>query len=323
MIFTKTPYRISLFGGSTDYSAFYSRFGSLLIGFTIDQYVYTAIRRMPDILPNKYKIAYAKVEQCNSIDEIENNAVRGVLKLYNDTLGFDISSLELNHLSDLPSQTGLGSSSSFIVNIIKSLDLLLGLPVKNKKHLADTAIYIERTLLNEPGGIQDQIFAAYGGGLKSISIAPSGVFKVAPLPVDDYFVDEFVNRSALIYLGIERQSFNIASSHKDEIDKKIDILKLAQEAYKAFVYEDIDEIGKLLHKSWMYKKNISDSISNDKVNSVYDILLQNGAIGGKLLGAGGSGFFYVVLDKQISKKEFIKNINDAGYKDVKFNINME
>lgn len=323
MIFCKTPYRISLFGGSTDYEYFYSRYGSLLIGFTINQYVYTAMRYNPEILPYAYKIAYSKVEICDSIDKIEHNGVRGVLNFYKNIFGYNINRLELNHLSDLPSQTGLGSSSSFIVNIIKSLDMLLGVYPKDKKNLADLAIHIERKLLNEPGGIQDQIFAAYGGGFKSIHIAKNGVFKVAPLPIDDSFTESIIDRSVLIYIGTERKSFEIASSHSLELSHKLDILKIASEAYKAFVYEDIDEIAKLLHSSWLAKKSISNSISNFDVDTLYDTLISNGAIGGKLLGAGGSGFIYAILDKKVNKTEFLKNINNLGFKHINFSINTE
>lgn len=308
MIISKTPFRISLFGGSTDYKSFYSQYGSLLIGFTINKYCYINIRQTPNIFAHQTKISYSQVETVSNNQDIQHNGVRGVFqylgKMNNDRY-------ELQHLSDLPAQTGTGSSSSFVVGL---LNCLMNSPTK--RELATGAIEVERVLLSEPGGIQDQIWAAYGG-MNSIEINNEGYFKVKPLAVNDEFISEFFNRSILIYTGKERQSFKIAKSH-DSISaesNKIKIMQLAYEAYKLFESENITKIASLLHDSWEQKKKISSLISNKKVNDLYESLQNDGMIGGKLLGTGGSGFIFGILQEGV-KKDTIKNQYKHYYVDV-------
>ncbi len=308
MIISKTPYRVSLFGGSTDYESFYSKHGSLLIGFAIDKYCYITSRNNPDIFDYMSKISYSKIEIVNSNRDIQHNGVRGVLE-YFDLLH---ERLEINCLSDLPSQTGIGSSSSFIVGLINAIKH------KNQytpKQLAQYAIDIERKHLNETGGIQDQIWAAYGG-MNSIHIDCDGSFFVKPLPVSGDFIQYFLDHSFLIYTGSDRKSFNISSSHDTGSNdtNKHRILEISREGYDAFCNENIQKIGDLLKESWLAKKKISNLICDQKTDNLINQLYSYGMIGGKLIGSGGSGFVYGItkdkIAKDVIKKSFFKNFID-------------
>lgn len=307
MIISKTPFRVSLFGGSTDYESFYKKHGSLLIGFAIDKYCYATLRPTPKIFDYLSRISYSKLEVVDSNKNIEHNGVRGVLEYLDIVDGY-----EINHFSDLPSQTGIGSSSSFIVGLLKCFK-----PSLSEKELSRIAIYIERKMLNEAGGIQDQIWAAYGG-FNSIRINKLGQFKVQPMPVSDEFVQDFIDRSIMIYTGQTRQSYKIAESHDSTKAEqhKLNILEQAKIAYDFFKSEDIDNIGICLDKSWNYKKEISSLISNSNIDIMYKSLQKDGMIGGKLLGTGGSGFIYGIvntaIDKQIIKEKYNHNYIDIN-----------
>jgi len=303
MIISKTPFRISLFGGSTDYPSYYKKYGSLILGFAMDKYCYISLRKTPKIFAYKTLVSYSKLEKVSRNPDIEHNGVRGVLEYLKIKHG-----VEIHHLCDLPSQTGIGSSSSFIVGLLNAAHQL-------KKHqcdvhcLAETAIEVERNLLGEPGGIQDQIWAAYGG-ISSIHIHTDGSFEVSPLPLSHQFKKDFLDRCALIYTGKTRQSFEIAKAHdnkKSESSKKA-IHSLSHKAYSAFQDGDISRIGRLLHQSWQRKKEISPLISSDSIESMYGQLQDEGMIGGKLLGSGGSGFILCIL-KEGAKEQFAKKFS--------------
>ena len=294
MIISKTPFRVSLFGGSTDYESFYSQNTSLLIGFALDKYCYLLTRKTPKIFNHKSKIMYSSVETVNNNKDIQHNGVRGVLEFLNIKYG-----LEISHLSDLPSQTGIGSSSSFIVGLLNALYTLKNTDT-SKKELAEQAIYIERKLLAESGGVQDQIWAAYGG-MNSIHISKDGSFEVKRLPISDSLVEEFFNRSILIHTGKTRRSYKIAKAHDDKsaISHKKRIASIAHRGYQKFTEGDIDGIGHLLNDSWVQKQKISSLISNPSINSMYQELQVDGMIGGKLLGTGGQGFIFGILDSEV------------------------
>lgn len=300
MIISKTPFRVSLFGGSTDYPSYYKRHGSLILGFAMDKYCYISLRKTPKIFAYKTLVSYSKLEKVSRNSDIEHNGVRGVLEYLKIKQG-----VEIHHLCDLPSQTGIGSSSSFIVGLLNA-----GHQLKNHQcdvHcLAETAIEVERQLLGEPGGIQDQIWAAYGG-VNSLHIHRDGSFEAKPLPISNRFKKELLDRCALIYTGKKRKSFEIAKDHdhkKGESPKRA-IQKIAHKAYDAFGKEDIDSIGNLIHQSWEQKKKISPLITSPVVESMYEELQDAGMIGGKLLGTGGSGFIFCIL-REDCKQNFVK-----------------
>ena len=303
MIISKTPFRISLFGGSTDYPSFYKKHGSLILGFAMDKYCYISLRKTPRIFNYKTLVSYSKLEKVNKNLDIEHNGVRGVLEYLKIRYG-----VEIQHQCDLPSQTGIGSSSSFIVGLLNA-----AMQVKNQtcdRHcLAEIAIDIERNLLAEPGGIQDQIWAAYGG-VNSIHIHKNGSFEVKPLPISTQMTRELLDRCALIYTGKTRKSFDIARAHdnKKTESSKNAIRSIADTAYSAFQEGDISSIGKLLHQSWQHKKQISPLISSESIEAMYADLQSEGMIGGKLLGTGGSGFILCVLKKG-KKDQFVKKFS--------------
>ena len=299
MIISKTPFRVSLFGGSTDYESYYSKYGSLLIGFAIDKYCFTMARRTPKILGYKTRVSYSKVEVVSNNSAIEHNGVRGVLEYLNIKHGVEIS-----HISDIPSQTGTGSSSSFIVGLLNAFCSIYN-KTPTKKQLAEEAIYIERKLLNECGGIQDQIWAAYGG-FNSVNISTNGDFEVKPLPVSSEFVDRFFSRCVLIYMGKTRKSYKIAKSNDSNSKYKENIQKIANKAYKSFLDQDIEGIAIFLDQSWQEKKQVSELVSSDEIDGRYQDLKENGMIGGKLLGSGGSGFMFGVLNDNVSRVDFKK-----------------
>jgi D-glycero-alpha-D-manno-heptose-7-phosphate kinase len=296
MIICKTPYRVSLFGGSTDYANYYEEYGSLLIGFALKQYNYTTIRYTPKLLSYKTKVSYSQTEYVDDNRNIKNNAARGVLEF----LGIS-DAVEITHMSDLPAQTGIGSSSSFIVGLLNAAYSLMGEPT-NKEKIAKEAVYIERVLLDEPGGCQDSIWASYGG-LNSIHIDKTGEFDVRPLPLSQEFTQKLMDRSIMVYTGNSRQSFDLARSHKP--DKK-EIHRLAKYALLSFYECDLNSVARLLGETWEAKKAISDQITTPEVDAIYNDLKSMGMIGGKLLGAGGSGFIFGILSEDFDGMIYTK-----------------
>lgn len=307
MIIVKSPFRISFFGGSTDYEYFYKTHGSFIIGTTIDKYVYLSIRKRPIIFPKESVLTYSKYETVKSINEIQNSLIRTIFKFEN--INYPI---EFNSYSDVPSRTGLGGSSTFCVGLINLLKILNNKSI-SKKNLAKEAIYVERIILKESGGVQDQIWASYGG-FNSIEIKKSGDFYVKPIPVSDEFTKEFQKSILLVYTNNQRDQDNIAKSHENK--NKENILIIARQAYQYFIDENIKQIGNLLHQSWKEKKQISNLISNDNVNEIENISMNNGAYGVKLLGAGGCGFVVIICNPRCKKK--LKEIFKYNILDIKF-----
>ena len=298
MIISRAPLRVSLFGGGTDYLDYYNKFDSLVIGFAIDKYVYTIVRKTPDILPYHTFVQYSKTEIVEDNTKIQHNGIRGTLEHLNIKHGVEIATL-----MDVPARTGLGSSSSFVVSLLKGLYQLSDTLHNNKRYIADQAIIIERELLNEPGGIQDQIWASYGG-INTISLDNKG-YNVRPLATTQEFLQFFKDHTVIFYTGKQRNSFKIASSHNN-LSYKHQIADLSKEALQAFHSEDLTTIGKLLDKSWLAKRGVSKIISNNTIDQLYKDLKSAGVLGCKLLGAGGSGFMFCITE---NKKQLLSRIN--------------
>lgn len=302
MILVKSPFRVSLFGGSTDYEEFYKEHESFIIGCSINKYAYLSLREKPQILSDESTISYSKFERIKKLEDIENNLIRETFKYFNID-----KAIEFISFSDIPSRTGLGGSSSYCVGMSYLIRKFLNLKI-SKREIANDAINIERGILKESGGIQDQIWAAYGG-LGTISINKFGLFSVKPLPVTEEFKEELQKSMILIYSNGQRESDNIAKSHEKQ--DKTEILRIARLAYQSFLSEDIKEIGELLHQSWLEKSKISKYISTESVDRIISQCMSMGAYGAKLLGAGGGGFVLVVCDPNAKKKiqeTFHKNI---------------
>lgn len=293
MIIVKSPLRISFFGGSTDYESFYKKHGSFIIGTTIDKYIWLSARYRPKILPKEHFIGYSKAETVSSIKDIQNPLIRETLRHHGVRNPIDFTSL-----ADVPSRTGLGGSSSFCAGMIHLMKKLDNKPI-NKKDIAKTAIYIERNVLKDSGGIQDQIWAAYGG-FNTITIKKNGDFTVKPVPVSDAFKKKLEDSIVLIYTNNQRNQGSIAKSHENRDKKKI--LELSRKAYKAFLKEDIKEIGNLLVEAWNEKRKISPLISTKKIDKIAERVMEMGAYGVKLLGSGGCGFLMVLCSPTVKKK---------------------
>lgn len=303
MVITRSPFRISFFGGSSDYKDFFSEHGSFLIGTTIDKYSYTSCRFRPRILSDENIVSYSEVEKFKKVDNVKNPLIRESVKQYNFSKKLDI------HLfADIPSRTGLGGSSSCCCSLLKGLSYLKGEEITNKQ-LAKMAIKIEREILEESGGIQDQIWAAYGG-FNSIEVNTDGDFFVKPMPVSEEFKKEFENSLCLVYANQQRDTEEIAKSHINK-DKK-NILHYSREAYNLFIKEDIESIFKIFLDSWEEKKSLSPLIMNASLASLETQLKNCGAKSLKLLGSGGCGFFLCMSDPN-SIKKIKENFNDLVF----------
>ncbi len=310
MILVKSPFRVSFFGGSTDYADFYEQHGSFIFGCTINKYAYLSIRNKPKILSEASTISYSKFERVENLKDIENPLIRETLNYF----GIQ-QPIEFISFSDIPSRTGLGGSSSYCVGMSYLLRTFLNKKT-SKKQIAKDAIEIERNILKESGGIQDQIWAAYGG-LNTIKINKDGDFFVKPLSITNEFRDHLLDSMVLIYTNEQRTCDRIAKSHQNK--DKTTILKLAHEAHNYLISEDIKSMGKLMHESWLEKSKLSSNISTQQVDSIISTCLKLGAYGAKLLGAGGCGFVLVICNPKIKRK--ITNVFKNSILDFNFDYN--
>jgi D-glycero-alpha-D-manno-heptose-7-phosphate kinase len=289
MIITRTPFRISFFGGGTDYPAWYRDHGGAVFATTIDKYCYITCRRLPPFFEHNHRIVYSHIENVRHIEDIKHPAVRAVLKWANVEEG-----LEIHHDGDLPARSGLGSSSAFTVGLAHALYGLRGQMV-SKNILARNAIHIEQNLIGENVGSQDQISAAYGG-FNRIDFHRNDTFEVSKVIVPVSRSSELRDHLMLCFTGFSRIADQIAKSQIDNFNTRETELNRMREmvdeaiAILADSRVSIDEFGKLLDLSWKYKRNLSDHVSTPKIDQIYDEAMRAGAIGGKILGAGGGGF---------------------------------
>jgi D-glycero-alpha-D-manno-heptose-7-phosphate kinase len=288
MIISRTPYRISFFGGGTDYHTWYEKHGGAVLSTAINHYCYITARQLPPFFKEKSRVVWSRLESVDDNSEIQHPSVRGVLEY----LGID-QGVEINHTGDLPARAGLGSSSSFTVGMLNAMHALQG-NMSNQRQLASQAIHVERNLLKENVGIQDQIAAAYGG-FNKISFQPSGDFTVEPvIMAPERFLD-LQNHCLMFFTGVSRTASDIAKQQIETAHDKTAELhamrKLVDEALSVLAGNaDLAEFGKLLHETWQIKRSLAVGIAPHFVDVLYERARQAGAIGGKLLGAGGGGF---------------------------------
>lgn len=301
MIITKTPFRMSFFGGGTDFSSFYNEHGGAVISTTFDKYCYVTVRHLPPFFEYKNHLTYSKEEKIGSVDDIQHPAIRNAMKFLN------MDELRIIYESDLPARSGLGTSSSFAVGMLNAFYALKG-QYADKKKLADEAIYLERILCNEAGGIQDQIAASFGG-LNRINFSKDG-YVVNPVIISTARKQKLEENLMLFFTGFSRFSSEIQKTTEKSMSAKTselkELLRLVDDAEKILVDKesDLDDFGRLLDYSWQMKRSISSGISTDSIDSFYSEGIKAGALGGKLLGAGGGGFllFYVPKDRQQAVK---------------------
>ena len=296
MIITRTPLRISFFGGGTDYPAWFKEHGGAVLATTIDKYLYLHCRYLPPFFECKSRIVWSRIEQVQNASEIIHPAIRGVLEWLKIEDG-----VEIHHHGDLPARTGLGSSSSFTVGLLHALHALRGQLV-SKRMLAEQAIYVEQQVLKENVGVQDQIQSAFGG-LNRIDIRPDGSFEVAPIVVQADRLAGLQKHLLLIYTGLSRHASEIAAEQVSAIGSKTAELRairsMVDDAQKILAgTSPLKEFGDLLHESWLLKRTLSSKIAPSFVNDIYDTARKAGAAGGKLLGAGGGGFMLLFVEPE-------------------------
>lgn len=315
MIMTKTPFRISFFGGGTDHPEWSKEYGGKVLSTTFDKYCYISVRVLPPFFEHTHRIVYSIIESVNDIDSIEHPSVREVLKYVNLNKG-----LEIHHDGDLPARSGLGSSSSFTVGILNALYALSG-NYKSPYDLASEAIHIEQDLIGECVGSQDQISAAYGG-FNQITFQKNGDFVVEPFIVKKERLDDLNSHLMLFFTGISRFSSEVAESQLKNLSscnsQMLEIQDMVDEGASILRNQNVslDEFGILLDKAWKNKRSLSKLISNDHIDSLYSSAIKAGAIGGKILGAGGGGFvlFYVKPENQIKVAKALKSLTYVPFR---------
>lgn len=307
MIITKTPFRMSFFGGGTDMESFFMENGGGVLSTTFDKYCYVNVRHLPRFFDYSTELSYAKIERVTDVNDIQHPAIREAMKM------LDMHEIRLTYEADLPARSGLGTSSSFAVGMINAFYALKG-KYADKKKLADAAIYLERELCKEAGGWQDQIAASYGG-FNRINFNSDG-YEVLPLIINPERKRQLNNNLMMFFTGFTRFSSDVqkanASNKADKVNQLKEMLALVDEAEKVLVdkQSDLDEFGRLLDHTWRIKRKTGNTVSTNSIDELYDKGLKAGALGGKLLGAGGGGFlvFYVEPDKQEKVKKAMEDL---------------
>ncbi len=293
MIITRTPFRISFFGGGTDFPAWYKQHGGTVLATTIDKYCYLTTRYLPPFFEHKYRVVWSKIELGNKIDDIMHPAVPAIVKHVGIERG-----LEIHHVGDLPARSGMGSSSSFTVGLLNSLYALKG-KMPSKVQLATETIHLEQEVLQETVGSQDQVCAAYGG-FNRITFLPHGEIAVVPVTLSRDRFSELNSNLMLFYTGIVRTSSQIADSFAGDLEsrkRQLRIMKdLVEEAVTILNSDcDISAFGTLLREAWDAKRSLSGAISNSHIDSMFEAAYRAGALGGKITGAGGGGFLLLFV----------------------------
>jgi len=309
MIITRTPFRVSFFGGGTDYPAWYREHGGMVLATTIDKYCYISCRYLPPFFDHLHRIVYSKNETVKTIEEIKHPSVRATLTWAGCEKG-----LEIHHDADLPARSGIGSSSAFTVGLVKAVKSLEGKYVSNQD-LATQAIHIEQDLIKESVGSQDQISSAFGG-FNHIEFNRDDTFQVSPLVLGVDRLKEFQSHLMIFFTGISRFASDVAIKKIRNFKNRRAELKcmgeMVPESIKILQSSNtsIDDFGKLLGESWKLKQSLSDKVSTPIINNIFEEAKNAGAISGKLLGAGGGGFvmLFVKPDLQMRVRERLKNL---------------
>lgn len=308
MIITKTPFRMSFFGGGTDMESFFRVHGGAVLSTTFDKYCYVNVRHLPRFFEWSSELSYSKIERIRNIDEIQHPAIRNAMKM------LDMYEIRLTYEADLPARSGLGTSSSFAVGMLNAFYALKG-KYADKKKLADEAIYLERILCNETGGWQDQIAASFGG-MNRIEFNMDGTYDVKPIIIHPDRKKQLNDNLLMFFTGFTRFSSDMQKANQVGYNEKTRQLQkmytLVGDAERVLEdkYSDLDDFGRLLDATWQLKKQTGGAITTDNIDTLYERGIKAGALGGKLLGAGGGGFivFYVQPDKKQAVLKAMKNL---------------
>jgi D-glycero-alpha-D-manno-heptose-7-phosphate kinase len=288
MIISRTPFRVSFFGGGTDYPVWFREHGGAVLATTINKFCYISCRYLPPFFSHRSRIVWSQIELVKEREEIQHPAVREVLEFLGITEG-----IELHHQGDLPARTGLGSSSAFSVGVLNALYGLRGV-MAGKEQLAREAIHIEQDRLKEHVGCQDQVICAYGG-LNRIDFWGEREFRTSPITVPWERLNELQNHLMLFYTGLSRTASEIAADQVGAVPSKVRELRVIQQMVDEAINilrspQSLLDFGKLLDESWQLKRSLTDRISTPYIDQLYDAARRGGAAGGKLIGAGGGGF---------------------------------
>lgn len=310
MLISRTPFRISFFGGGTDYPNWYQHHGGAVLATAIDKYCYLTCRDLPLCFDHRFRVVYSRTETCQTIDEIQHPAVRAMLQYLNQCQG-----VEIHHAGDLPTRSGLGSSSAFTVGLLNALHHLQG-QQPTQHQLAQESLHIEQTVLKETVGSQDQVCAAYGG-FNHIIFMPNGEILVQPVAVSRDRLHQLNHHLMLFYTKVLRTATasEIASSYVPDLTQKHRQLRMMQalvnEGLNVLVTDqDLNQFGALLHEAWQIKRGLGAKISNAQIDDLYSNARRAGAVGGKLTGAGGGGFLllFVPPEKQAAVRDRLRNL---------------
>ncbi len=305
MIITKTPYRISFFGGGSDFPVWYNKYSGSVLSTSINKHLYITCRILPTFFEHKFRIVWSKIENVQNIRDIQHPTVKNLLNLLKIKQG-----LEIHYDGDLPARSGMGSSSAFTVGLMKALYFLVNKKISNID-IGKKAIFFEQNIMKEIVGSQDQLATAVGG-FNKIIFKKKNKFQLYNFKKNKNLV-KLEKNLLLVYTGVKRTSQEIAKTYvgkltttnKSYIKDMMDYVKNGEEILKK---GNIDDFGRLLHSAWLTKKKLSSSISNDSIDSLYESALKKGALGGKILGAGGGGFFLFYVRDEV-KKNFINKNN--------------
>ncbi len=316
MIITKTPYRISFFGGGSDYPIWFNKHGGKVLSTTIDKHIYLTCRYLPNFFDHNYRVVWSKIEQVKKIEKIQHPAVKGLIKYLKIKKG-----LEIHYDGDLPAKSGMGSSSCFSVGLLKALSILNKQKL-NGLNLGKKAISFEQNFMKEIVGSQDQV-AASVGGFNKITFFNQNKIKIKKIPNKN--LERLNSNLILLYTGIQRKAHNIAKTYVKKLSstKEKNVFKIMQHvdlAEKLILDGELNDFGMLMNDSWEEKKKLGKIISNNKIDQLYDFSLKNGAIGGKLLGAGGGGFLLLYVPKNKQNK-LIKKLKKTIHVPFKFSHN--
>lgn len=301
LITSRTPLRVSFFGGGTDYPEYYSRYPGAVVGMAIDRYVYVSALRLSNFIDYKYRVSYSRVERVVKPEQLEHPVVRSVLMHYAVE-----DALDINIIADLPSSSGLGSSSSFTVGLLNLVGALRGKPL-TRLDLALAAIHVERELLKERVGIQDQLHAAFGGMNRFDFV--DGRIRIAPIQMHSESQAQLMSSLVLVYTGVTRFASKvleeqIKATTEQRVDRQLGhLLALASQSVGVLEGDDpetvIRDFGAMMHDGWMTKRKLASSVSSGAIDELYERALAAGAIGGKLCGAGGGGFLLMVVPPEM------------------------
>ena len=307
MIITKTPFRMSFFGGGTDMQDFFNEYGGAVLSTTFDKYCYVNVRHLPRFFDYNTELTYSVTERVSNVDDIEHPAIRNAMKM------LDMHEIRLTYEADLPARSGLGTSSSFAVGMLNAFYALKG-KYADKKRLADEAIYLERVLCNEAGGWQDQIAASFGG-FNRINFNSDG-YEVLPLIIAPDRKRQLNSNLMMFFTGFTRFSSDVQKANavgkEDKTAQLKEMLSLVDDAEHVLTDKesDLDDFGRLLDHTWRLKIQTGAAVSTDSIDGLYAKGLEAGALGGKLLGAGGGGFlvFYVQPEYQESVRNAMQDL---------------